>query len=129
VASQFKRFFITQTRERFGKNTVDRHGRPEIGSYRATFKYVKDIVEGRMGIDEFDKLPQHHQDAIYTYLRGAGMVLAFALIMGATDDDDVTHKVAEQAYRDANILFTPSKLKYKFQPAVTFTYRSLTSDY
>jgi len=121
---QFKRYFFTLGRERFGKETIDMYGNPDIGSYRASFEFVKDMYQGKKSMKDFDKLPEHRRKAIERYLTGVAYAIGAMMIVGLTGDDEGDdnyvqsriHSRSKKFLGDQNVFFNPQKLMFMSKP-------------
>jgi len=124
VMGQFKRYFFTLGRERFGKETIDMYGNPDVGSYRAAFDFTRDMYNGKKSMKDFDKLPEFRRKAIERYLTGVAYAIGAMMIYGLTGDDEgdknyaqgVAHKESRQFLKDQNVFFNPRKLMFMSKP-------------
>lgn len=120
---QFKRYFMTLSRERFGRETIDMYGNPDIGTYRAAYEFVKDVAQGKKSMADMEKMPKHKQDAIRRYLNGVAIAIIAMLLYGLSGDDDddgiISHNVGMQAkgfLGDQNIFANTNKLRFMATP-------------
>ena len=119
---QFKKYFFTMSRERFGDANIDMYGNPDIGTYRAAFEFTKDMYEGKKTFKDYEKLPKYKKDAIMRYVRGVAMTMAAMLAYGLTSDDDdsiVSQKINRAAHariQEQNVFFNPERLKFMAVP-------------
>ena len=102
-----------------------RSGEWYIGTYKATFDYLSDVVFDKNGNDvrgkwgeAFRKLPKHRQDAVKRAARGTlGMLVVagfIGLIGGFSSDDDESAVSGQlkKTFWDMNLMINVDKWKY-----------------
>ena len=124
---QFKKYFFTMTRERFGDANIDMYGNADIGTYRAAFDFTKEMYEGKKSLKDFEKLPKYRKDAIIRYVRGVALTMAAMLAYGLSSDDDDSvvsqniNRAAHARIQEQNVFFNPERLKFMaVPPSVNF---------
>jgi hypothetical protein len=126
---QFKRWFPTLVRERFGEEFINRHGQAEIGSYTATFSFVKKWMSGELTAADYKKLPAHRKESIQKYLRGLYVViplLALSAIKADDDEpDDVVDRQLKRLRRDVLAPIDPKRYKWMPKPSLTTTTKDI----
>jgi hypothetical protein len=122
---QFKRWLPTFIMDRMSGEKMLRSGEWYIGTYKATFDYLSDVVFDKNGNDvrgkwgeAFRKLPKHRQDAVKRAARGTlGMLVVagfIALIGGFSEDDDESAVSGQlkKTFWDMNLMINVDKWKY-----------------
>ena len=118
---QFTRWLPTLVNERFGKETVNRYGEVEIGSYTAAAQYGRDLIIGNKTWADFNTLPEAKKTAIRKWFRGVKLTMAvgiLAIMVGGEGDDE--NKV-DQLYDDIMIFTDYDRLAWTVTPAASFT--------
>ena len=126
---QFKRYFITLFRERWGGEYVDRFGNPEIGSYTGSIKFLQDVMEGKKKMSDYETLPKYQKDAIRRHLNGVGIFFMGIMLLGIAGDEDdpYSRKVTKETKKflnNQNAMFIPSRVQFMAQPPVYSFWRS-----
>ena len=124
---QFTRWLPTLINERLGKESINRFGEMEIGSYTAAAQYGRDVIMGKKTFSDYNNLPAHRKEAVRKWFRGSGMVIAIGLLSmivggsGDGDDDDKDKGTLDRLYDDTMILTDFDRLKWTATPAISFT--------
>ena len=124
---QFTRWLPTLINERFGKETVNRFGEMEVGSYTAAAQFGRDIIMGKKSFKDYNNLPEHRKEAIRKWFRGAQLVMAIGLLSmlaggGGGDEKNRRNKnYIDRLYDDTMILGDYDRMKWVVTPAVSFT--------
>ena len=129
AAQQFKRWFITLAYNRLKEEDINRFGRKTIGSYRASYEFIRDMMQGEESLlefrNKFNNLEQHRKDAIIATLRGMGLTAMLLLLGMASDEDDFYADNVRKLSNDA-LIFTDTKrfVNYTIPPASLSTVRN-----
>ena len=138
MTMQFKRWFPTFLKDRFGKEEIDDLGTIRMGAYTAAadfFTKLKD--EGkqfdiRSWNEELKKLPKHKQEAVMKYWRGTHGVMLVAMLLGMsamfTDEDEKDKEAVlfmEKLLGDMLLIVNAPKLTYMANVPALNTFKNL----
>ena len=120
---QFTRWLPTLINERFGKETINRFGEVEVGSYTAAAEFGRDLILGRKTWSDYNNLPEYRKEAIRKWYRGAQLVMVIGLLsmLAGGGGDDRNKNTLDRLYDDTMILTDYDRLKWVATPAVSFT--------
>ena len=138
MTMQFKRWFPTFLRDRFGKEDIDDIGTMRMGAYTAAADFMSKLRdENKMwNITEWNKelkkLPKHKQDAVMRYWRGTHGVTLVAMLLGMSamymDDDEKDSeavKLMEKLLGDMLLVVNAPKLTYMANIPALNTFKNL----
>ena len=138
MTMQFKRWFPTFLRDRFGKEDIDDLGTMRMGAYTGAADFMSKLRdEGKMwNITEWNaelkKLPKHKQDAVMRYWRGTHGVMIVAMLlaissMGDSEDekDSEAFKLLEKLLGDMLLVVNAPKLTYMANIPALNTFKNL----
>ena len=138
MTMQFKRWFPTFLRDRFGKEDIDDIGTMRMGAYTAAADFMSILrADGKMwNITEWNKelkkLPKHKQDAVMRYWRGTHGVTMVAMLLGMSamymDDDEKDSeavKLMEKLLGDMLLVVNAPKLTYMANLPALNTFKNL----
>ena len=138
MTMQFKRWFPTFLKDRFGKEDIDDLGTMRMGAYTAAADFMSKLRdEGKMwNISEWNaelkKLPKHKQDAVMRYWRGTHGVMIVAMLLGmssmlADDDekDSAAVELMEKLLGDMLLIVNAPKLTYMANIPAMNTFKNL----
>ncbi len=135
---QFKRWFPTFLKDRFGQEDIDDLGSLRMGSYTAAADFLTKLKDEGKQFDvtkwnkELKKLPKHQQDAVMRYWRGTHGVMIVAMLLGMSsmfmDDDekDVAGiEFMEKLLGDMLLVVNAPKLTYMANVPALNTFKNL----
>ena len=139
MTMQFKRWFPTFLRDRFGKEDIDDLGTLRMGSIPAVADFMAKMKdEGkqydiRQWNEELKKLPKHKRDAVLRWWRGTQGVVIVAMLMGmagmAMDDDEKkdnpAYEMMEKLLGDMLLIVNAPKLVYMGNIPALNTFKNL----
>ena len=138
MTMQFKRWFPTFLRDRFGKEDIDDLGTMRMGAYTGAADFMSKLRdEGKMwNISEWNaelkKLPKHKQDAVMRYWRGTHGVMIVAMLLAissvSSDDDEKdseAFKLLEKLLGDMLLVVNAPKLTYMANIPALNTFKNL----
>ena len=138
MTMQFKRWFPTFLKDRFGKEDIDDLGTMRMGAYTAAADFMTKLrADGKMwNIKEWNaelkKLPKHKQDAVMRYWRGTHGVMMVAMLLAMasrfTDEDEKDSeavKLMEKLLGDMLLIVNAPKLTYMANIPAMNTFKNL----
>tara|TARA_R110001599_G_scaffold341774_1_gene563042 strand:- start:42 stop:944 length:903 start_codon:yes stop_codon:yes gene_type:complete len=139
MTMQFKRWFPTFLRDRFGKEDIDDLGTLRMGSIPAVADFMAKMKEEgkqydiRKWNEELKKLPKHKRDAVLRWWRGTQGVVIVAMLMGmagmAMDDDEKkdnpAYEMMEKLLGDMLLIVNAPKLVYMGNIPALNTFKNL----
>jgi len=138
MTMQFKRWFPTFLRDRFGREDIDDLGTMRMGAYTAAADFMSKLRDdGKMwNITEWNaelkKLPKHKQEAVMRYWRGTHGVMMVAMLLGMSsmymDDDEKDSeavKLMEKLLGDMLLIVNAPKLTYMANIPALNTFKNL----
>ena len=135
---QFKRWFPTFLKDRFGQEEIDDLGTIRMGAYTAAADFFTKLKDEGKQFDiktwnaELKKLPKHQQEAVMRYWRGTHGVMLVAMLLGMsamfTDDDEKDTEAMEfmeKLLGDMLLIVNAPKLTYMANVPALNTFKNL----
>jgi len=135
---QFKRWFPTFLRDRFGKEDIDDLGTMRMGAYTASADFMTKLRDdGKMWNirewnEELKKLPKHKREAVMRYWRGTHGVALTAMMLGMAamymDDDEKdteAYGLLEKLLGDMLLVVNAPKLAYMANVPAMNTFKNV----
>ena len=136
---QFKKWFVTLLKDRFSAEDIDRFGKVNIGSYRATGEFVRDLfrsyIAGNTSKKELKAIWDNSNEArkaeIAAHLRGMGIgITLLSLIAIMEDDEDSDPNMIRTLKKFSNDVFVTTDydrfFNYTLVPASYSTIKNAT---
>ena len=138
MTMQFKRWFPTFLKDRFGQEEIDDLGTIRMGAYTAAADFFTKLKDEGKQFDiktwnaELKKLPKHQQEAVMRYWRGTHGVMLVAMLLGMsamfTDDDEKDTEAMEfmeKLLGDMLLIVNAPKLTYMANVPALNTFKNL----
>lgn len=104
----FKKYLVSQGKERFRPEMINEFGEKDIGSYRASARFMRKIIVNQMNSEEIrnelQSMDPNIREKTITGMRGALLmmgILAMAFMFGDGEDEDdlIMTTAAKEAFR------------------------------
>ena len=137
MTMQFKRWFPTFLKDRFGQEDIDDLGKMRMGSFPGAADFLSKMRdEGKMWDitqwnTELKKLPKHKQDAVMRLWRGTHGIAIVAMLLAmaskASDDEeqDPASKFMEKLLGDMLLVVNIPKLTYMANIPAVNTFKNM----
>ena len=134
---QFKKWFITLFQDRFKAEDIDRFGEVNIGSYRATSDFARNLfrkfwsgeLKAKDIIEEYNKSSDIRKKELRAYINGVGIgITLLSLIAIMEDDDDADTETLRALKKFSHDVFVTTDLdrfvNYTLVPASYGTFKN-----